>query len=112
MHSHNYTMQYFDTRTHKNTCSCGDTSGEAKEHYVLKAVLDKNPIYATCLGCKAKLDFKKVFASAIMGIRNAKFTTKNGSYILPNGIAILVDVDLQSYLDGTLLFNNKEVSDI
>lgn len=47
-----------------------------------------------------------------MGIRNAKFTTKNGSFILPNGIAILVDVDLQSYLDGTLLFNNKEVSNI
>ena len=28
----------------------------------------------------------------------------NGSYILPNGIVVLVDEDIEAYLNGTLIF--------
>lgn len=28
----------------------------------------------------------------------------NGSYVLPSGIVVLVDEDIQAYLDGTLVF--------
>ena len=32
--------------------------------------------------------------------------TINGSYILPNGVMVLVDDDIDAYLDGTLVFIN------
>ncbi len=32
----------------------------------------------------------------------------NGSYILPNGIIVLVDEDIEVYLNGTLVFYNKD----
>ena len=37
--------------------------------------------------------------------------TNNGSYKLPNGIIVLVEEDIQSYLEGTLVFNydNSEI---
>ena len=34
--------------------------------------------------------------------------TLNGSYILPNGIIVLVDEDVEAYLNGTLVFYNKD----
>ena len=33
--------------------------------------------------------------------------TANGSYILPNGIIVLVDEDIEAYLNGTLVFYDK-----
>ena len=32
----------------------------------------------------------------------------NGSYILPTGVVVLVDEDIQAYLDGILIFYSKE----
>lgn len=34
--------------------------------------------------------------------------TPNGSYILPNGIIVLVDEDIEAYLSGTLVFYDKD----
>ena len=36
--------------------------------------------------------------------------TKNGSYILPNGIIILVDEDIKDYENGTIIFYEKNES--
>ena len=37
--------------------------------------------------------------------------TNDGNYKLPNGIIVLVEEDIQSYLEGTLVFNdaNSEI---
>ena len=38
--------------------------------------------------------------------------TINGSYILPNGVIVLADADIDAYLNGTLSFihlNNKKM---
>lgn len=35
---------------------------------------------------------------------NAAKVSVNGSYILPNGIIVLVDEDVEAYLNGTLVF--------
>ena len=32
----------------------------------------------------------------------------NGSYILPNGIIVLVDEDIEAYENGTLVFYDKD----
>ena len=34
--------------------------------------------------------------------------TLNGSYILPNGIIVLVDEDIEAYENGTLVFYDKD----
>lgn len=34
--------------------------------------------------------------------------TVNGSYLLPNGIAVLVDEDVEAYLNGTLAFYESD----
>ena len=37
----------------------------------------------------------------------------NGSYILKNGIVVLVDSDIEAYLNGTLVFyNQNDTSDV
>ena len=35
--------------------------------------------------------------------------SQNGSYILPSGIIILVDEDVDAYMDGTLIFYSGEI---
>ena len=32
----------------------------------------------------------------------------NGSYILPNGVIVLVDEDVEAYLNGTLVFYDRD----
>ena len=40
-------------------------------------------------------------------INNSVMVSNNGSYILPSGIIVLVDEDLELYLNGTLIFYNR-----
>lgn len=103
-HTHNIKYRYFNERTHKKMCTCGITSGETQGHYVLKAVYEKNPIFATCLGCKARLDFRKDYASVVLSTNDSLKMSSNGSYILPSGIVVLVEEDLENYMNGTLIF--------
>jgi hypothetical protein len=37
-------------------------------------------------------------------INGATKVSVNGSYILPNGIIVLEDADVEAYLNGTLVF--------
>lgn len=41
-------------------------------------------------------------------IKSSRFVTRNGSYILPNGIIVLVDEDIEAFMNGTLVFYNKD----
>lgn len=41
---------------------------------------------------------------------NIMYITKNGSYKLSNGIIVLTEVDYQSYVTGTLIYNNEDLS--
>lgn len=40
---------------------------------------------------------------------NIKYITNAGSYILPNGIIVLVNEDIEAYLNGTLEFNDSSI---
>ena len=44
-------------------------------------------------------------------IDNVLYVTENGSYILSNGIIVLVEEDIDSYKEGTLVFKdaNSEI---
>ena len=61
--------------------------------------------YATCLLCGglASIGFIGPFSLEEYP------TSINGSFILPNGVVVLVDEDYDSYLDGTLVFNYPNI---
>lgn len=107
-HSHSYTMQYYNYKWHKLTCECGQTTGSTQVHTILQSEI-VNGRYATCLGCDHLLDLNSDMA-LVGGINSASVTqvSINGSYILPSGIIVLVDEDLEAYLNGTLVFYDKD----
>ena len=107
-HTHSYTMQYYNYKWHKLTCECGQTTGSTQVHTILQSEI-VNGRYAECLGCHHLLDLNSDMA-LVGGINSASVTqvTINGSYILPSGIVVLVDEDLDAYLNGTLVFYDKD----
>lgn len=92
---------YLNNRSHRGTCSCG-TSLIAAHSVRYDTIVDGR--YANCLGCRERLDLTKDNANIAYGITNMQ--TSNGSYILPNGIVVLVQADLEAYENGTLQFYN------
>jgi hypothetical protein len=44
----------------------------------------------------------------VPGMLNIQKVTLNGSYILPSGITVLVDEDIEAYENGTLVFYDKD----
>ena len=107
-HAHSYTMQYYNYKWHKKTCECGQTTGSTQVHTILQSEI-VNGRYAECIGCHHLLDLNSDMA-LVGGINSASVTqvSINGSYILPSGIIVLVDEDLEAYLNGTLVFYDKD----
>lgn len=104
-HTHSYELKYYNYKWHKLTCECKDTTGDVSVHTILQSEIVNNR-YAKCLGCKQRLDLNKDMA--LIGGMNSLTTkmSKNGSYILPSGIIVLVNEDLDAYLNNTLIFYN------
>ena len=44
----------------------------------------------------------------VPGMFNVQKVSINGSYILPNGIIVLVDEDIEAYENGTLVFYDRD----
>ena len=62
--------------------------------------------YATCLVCGGLAERGFVQLNALSA--EVHYVTDNGSYILPNGVIVLVDEDTELYLNGTLEFHKKD----
>lgn len=100
-HVHSYTDSYFwyDYTKHQSRCICnGSIFGP---HVVSASMFFRGNQYATCLLCFGPASFGVLPLSL-----NNLPTSHNGSVILPNGVIVLVDEDIQSYLNGTLVFSN------
>lgn len=100
-HSHNYDQWiYYSHAAHIESCFCGQWGTETSSHSVrLSEIVDHR---ANCLGCGYLLDLTSDIAQTTPN-RIVQMSV-NGSYILSNGIAVLVDEDVDAYLNGTLLF--------
>ena len=61
--------------------------------------------FAPCIDCGEWIDISDNHFPSIMSI--TKYSV-NGSYILSNGIIVLVDEDVEAYLNGTLVFYDKD----
>lgn len=98
--THSYGLYiYYNNKSHIKYCSCGAYLTEG--HYIRQADIVDNR-YVRCLGCRAQLDLFEDYANTIMSAITQ--VSINGSYVLPSGIVVLVDEDVQAYLDGTLVF--------
>ena len=62
---------------------------------------------ARCIHCNAKVMLDDTIVQ-VPGMLNVQKVTVNGSYILPNGIIILVDEDIEAYENGTLVFYDRD----
>ena len=88
---------------HKRVCGCGEFILDS--HYVYSHNVIPGTTYASCEGCGRILNLQTDHYEAIVSITQVSV---NGSYILPNGIVVLVEEDVEAYLAGTLQFYHPE----
>ena len=98
-HIHSYSDHYIwqTEGLHMAYCGCGEYS--MKSHVVLPGAFPKPDGYAICMLCRGR-----VFIGQLNSITSGLAHTDNGSFILTNGIIVLVDEDVQAYFSGTLEF--------
>ena len=103
-HTHNYTewVSISDTR-HIECCECGATGTTTGAHVTKASSIVNGKSY--CIYCGYLVTLTEGF---IPIIHNVQKVSINGSYILSNGIIVLVDEDVEAYLNGTLVFYDKD----
>lgn len=99
-HVHNWNIYKIDDRNHYQMCECGH---ESIGLHVIKAS-DSFGRYARCIICNKKIDLDKDIVVVQPDSLRGLMRTINGSYINQQGIIVLVDEDIDSYLNGTLVF--------
>ncbi len=107
LHSHSYTHSYeWQSLTgHDCYCSCG-------EHIHGAHVVEQGSFgggqqqFAICLLCHGSASVGVTGPNAVGELPH----TQNGSYILPNGVIVLVEEDMEAYFAGTLVFSTGDVA--
>ena len=104
-HSHTYSYYVNNSTSHRVICECGNES--VQPHAVSVTGSSR---FKPCLLCGYMVDTGTT--PGIVGpLNNKKNVSINGSYILPNGIIVLVEEDVESYLNETLVFEEVIVDD-
>ena len=93
-----------DKDYHRSTCSCGKAF-QSERHTISPSDVVSGNYFAPCMECGYFLDLRDDYYNSIASITRVSI---NGSYILPSGIVVLVDEDVQAYLDGTLAFYHPD----
>lgn len=87
-HTHIYSdWTYYNHSSHIEMCTCGATGTETSVHVIRTSDIVNQK--ANCLECGHLLDLRFDMAMPYSNL-NIKFSL-NGSYILPNGIIVLID---------------------
>ena len=104
---HSYTDWKRLSSTHHIECCeyCGQTGTETGLHTIIKSEITLN--IAHCIHCGAKIMLGDDIVQ-VPGMLNVQKVSINGSYILPNGIIVLVDEDIEAYENGTLVFYDRD----
>ena len=98
-HIHEYIeWEYYSNTQHIEKCTCG-CLGTVRASHVVRS--NSVGIFKPCVYCGALIntgsDFSQIESTKIL-------ITESGSYIMPNGIIVLVDADIEAYLNGELVF--------
>ena len=101
VHSYNYSYAEYNGNQHKAYCICGE--------FVLQGHVVRSDEFGNttkkCLLCNAEIKNGFVITSTNS---NKIYLTNKGSYILSNGLIVLVDEDIDSYINGNLVFYKKK----
>lgn len=105
-HTYNDSFTWKNDRQHLARCSCGLT--QMKGHAVRAGSFVGG--YATCIQCGGRASVGIVdpgpFSNTTLPC------SANGSYILPNGVIVLVEADIAAFLQGTLVFTQGTLLNI
>lgn len=100
-HSYDY-WGYLNSTTHVSECGCGARGTTTASHVYTFPDSDG---WMTCIGC----GYTKIFGSdSGLIIMSTTKVSSNGSRIISDGTIMLVDEDIEAYLDGTLVFYDKD----
>lgn len=103
-HDYDRNYEWVSYTMHSAECCCGAET--TKGHAVSSNAFSGGKRYATCLFCGGLAERGFVQLNALSA--EVQYVTNNGSYILPNGVIVLVDEDIELYLNGTLEFHKKD----
>ena len=95
---------YLNETTHKSECTCGANGNTTAPHAFTQATFPNlGPMI--CVGC----GYTKMPGGSIgQIIKSINKVSINGSYILHDGTIMLVEEDIEAYLNGTLVFYDKD----
>jgi len=97
-HPHTFFYRWLSEIQHRKFCGCGYSIYAS--HVVSQDSTSGSIQDLTCLLCKGKVTIGAVGSNNI----NELPRTENGSYILPNGIIVLAQEDIEAYMSGELVF--------
>ena len=84
---------------------CGETLSTLQPHAISSNSYATGQRFAICLLCGGFAETG--FIQLNINSSSVNNVTLNGSFILPNGVIVLQDEDIEAYLNGTLVFYNK-----
>ena len=105
LHDYDYNYVWVDYRSHSACCECGKTLPTLQPHAISSGSYKAGQKYAICLLCGGFAEMG--FIQLNINSSSVNNVTLNGSFILPNGVIVLQDEDIEAYLNGTLVFYNK-----
>ena len=93
-----------NTTTHQSECDgCNARGTTTAPHAFVPA--NGSLLNVVCVDCGYTKRKDSDFGNVILSITKV---SANGSYILPDGTIMLVDEDIEAYLNGTLVFYDKD----
>ena len=101
-HSYNSWVSV-NTTTHQSACDGCDARGTTTAPHAFVPVKG-SLLNVVCVDCGYTKRKDSDFGNVILSITKV---SANGSYILPDGTIMLVDEDIEAYLNGTLVFYDK-----
>lgn len=103
MHDYHEPYTWVNYTKHKASCGCGAITQQG--HVIANSTLASGKKYATCLLCKGKAEMG--FTPIDSFDNEIEYVTDNKSYILRNGIIVLVDEDVELFFKGNLRFYKR-----
>lgn len=107
VHSYSDHFAFYSSEKHRACCSCGDFVLLSHAIQAGSTYTHNGHAYANCIDCGALIDLGTTIVIVGPSANQNLMVTDNGSYILPNGIYVIMEEDIVAYLDGTLEFHDS-----
>ena len=105
---HDYEYTSLSKLLHSGVCLCGDTISEPHVIDTSNTISNRFGTWAPCLHCGYLMEINDNWGGNIIASLDVIKTSMNGSKLLKNGIILLVEEDIDAYLNGTLVFYNTQ----